>query len=458
MHDPDVYVAHLSRWQRLKLALSTDPDDIPGHVDPVLELRRRRLIRASLWLLLVALVVGLGALPTYRAWIRWEARREAGNALSALAASKFSEAWVGAQEAVRWTDTEPAAWRALAQVAAATERWDRAVAAWEEMRRRGFEFLGGDQRAQAVALLAIGKPDLALESLGSVGPQSAAPDQVLRARALILLKRDREATELLSRLLRDSATPPDTLLAGVRELMAASEVPRDDLVVAAGVVRRLAEGRGTEAFAAAQLAAQCLGGPTIEEGGLGEPLNLRDLIQALRGLASGGLPAKLLSFELEMRLDPSTRDDAITAAVQEQARLGSTEALGQVASWLLQRREAARVIELVPPEKARESAVLGRCRIEALAAVGKLREARVEAEAQQYPIEPDIEQALLARILTAAGDVKAAERRWAAAITAAGQDRPRLRRIAEIARSAGADLAAEAAEASVGALDRTSGR
>ncbi|MBS0661347.1 MAG: hypothetical protein JSR82_24305 [Verrucomicrobia bacterium] len=458
MHDPYVYVAHLSRWKRLKLALSTDPDDIPGHLDPVVELRRRRLLRAGLWMMLFMAIVGLGALPTYRAWLRWEARREAGVALSALAAGKTSEAWVAAQEAVRWTDTEPAAWRALAQVAASTERWDRAVDAWQEMTRRAFELFPGDRRAQAAALLEVGQASTALEALDALGARAEAPDQVLRARALLFSKRDREGVEVLSRVLRDSGTAPEVLLAAVRELMTAAEVARDDLMVASATVRRLAEGRGTEAFAAAQIAAQCLGGPSLDEGGLGEPLSARDLIQALRGLPSGGLPAKLLSFELEMRLDPAAREDAINAAVQEQARVGTSDALGTAAQWLLQRREAARVLELVPPERARESAVLGRCRIEALAAAGKLREARVEAEAQQYPIDPDIEQALLARILTEAGDPRGAERRWAAAISAAGQDRPRLRRLAELARAGGAELTAEAAEASVAALDRAAGR
>lgn len=456
--DPSIYTAHLSWWKRLKLALSTDPDDLPTEADPGVELRRRRTLRATLWGVSIALFLAFGAVPLYRAWNAWEARREAAVARRALSEGKFNEAWVSAQEALVWSPAEPVALRTLAEVAARTERWDRAVGAWEELARSGAPLWPGDTRARAVALLAIENASAALECLATLGERAEAADQVLRARALALSRRDAEAVVLLSKVLRDSATPAEAALGAVRELLNVSNVPRDDLSVAAGVVRRLATGRGNEALAAARLAASCLGGPTLEEGGLGEPLSAREVIQAVRGLPSGGLPAKLLALELELRLDPGQRDELMAAAAQEQARLGTVEALEMAAPFLLQHREAARLLEFLPQEKARESALLGRYRIEALAMAGKLREARVEAEAQQYPVEPDVEQALLARILTEAGDAKGAEKRWAAALVAAGQDRPKLRRIAQMAREAGAELTAEAAEGSVAALDRARGK
>ncbi len=441
-------------WGEWRAALSTDPDDVGRLAEPEKALRRRKGARLILGILLAAAIV-TALVFVSKLWFIYDARSIAESAASELAAGRPDVAWERALVAARQQPQDRVVLHVLAEVATQAERWDRAAGAWTLLERTGVPLSADDQLRRAVVLVATGDSAAALAALEAARVLRGMdePRALLIRTRLALRLRDPAAAEMhLKALLTRAEVGDAERLEAVREAVTLPRASAELLGIAMQDLARLARGDGPVALAALEEAVHCLGGLPVEDGGLGEPIPRSELTKLLR--ARPGFRARLLSLEAELRSDPARRSEIHGALIQEAARDGSREAMELASAWLIERGDFLLLLEHLTPSRARESTALGKARIEVLLAIGRTRDARMEVESQRYPIDEFLEQMLLARINEVGGNAEAAQGRWSRSLKMAGQDRPRLRRLADYARKCGADLTADAAEASLTALDR----
>ncbi len=445
------------RYEVLKLRFSLDPDEVPREGDFRETIRRRKVARFFLTLGILVLVSLLAFFPGRAAWHAYDSRARARGALALLARGDLRDAWEAARSAATiYPQAAPTA-HALAVVAARTERWDRAVQAWDDFAQTGASFTGEDRASRVEALLAVGNAPAALRELDlarGAHPVEPPPHALLRARAISSTGDSAGACAALIRLLGEAATAPADRLAAIQQVIALREATPESLRLSSRELARLARGQGPVALAALRVASRAAAIEAAADPDFAEPLAPVEIARLLRAHPDSGFSPRLLALEMEILADPGAKDDAIVRAISEQRREATTDSLGLLAAWLAARREPGRVLDIVNQARAKESPMLAEARLDALIAVGKLREARLEVESQRYPIDPMLEQAFYARLLDANGESETARARWGLALKKAGTERPKLRRLAEIAREAGAEETAEAAGARVSALDR----
>jgi tetratricopeptide (TPR) repeat protein len=120
------------------------------------------------------------------------------------------------------------------------------------------------------------------------------------------------------------------------------------------------------------------------------------LIKSLSRNTNARLPHRLLAEELKLRLQPNERDATVTNLVAEFSNAALTNRV-EVGRWLNRQHEFAHTLELLSAPDALKDRDAFLVRVDALAALGKWKEARDELETPAAPLEPILRELYLAR-------------------------------------------------------------
>lgn len=419
-----------------------DPNHfLPTDVEQEIYFRRRRI---KIVLVLALLLVAAIFLPErIRQTLEIQrARERAREALALRDKGEFASAWDKAQVAKTIRAREPIVLRALALTAAEAGRPEEAIEAWRTYASIKAEFTPQDRLERAEALASTGRFNAARTMLKEVVPGSAdaAAERLLAARIGLGLGDKDEAARILAGLMSDAKLPLAVRLDAIR--LAIESLPVEDPIrlQAARELAQLARAPGDANAAAVEFAVRLsVRGQLPAE--MAGPEELRRKLSSL----PSSLERRLLEFDLEMQVQPGRLSDCVQDAQVAYNRQPSRENLTLLVNWLLEHREWARVLTLLPPARAKESTPLALARLSALSSSGQLREAKLEITSQRYQLDPLTQQILLAQNVLASGDKVAADSRWNTAINLAGDDRAKLRQVEAAALAAGSEVTARRA-------------
>lgn len=445
--------------------------------------RRRRIVIVAL--LVCALAAGVYyARPTYRAIKSWQARRHAEKAFAFIQNEKWTEARDAALAAYQLRPNEPESIRAVARFLSrvgqtqALEFWDR-LAKTQPLTREDLH----DEATVALGANDLHRAERAIERLLSVPGDPPGPaDWLLAARVAKQGRTPERAHEYLDKIAADpTSTEGQQFSAALMRLALPVRhqdgSPQQEQAEAWARVVELSRSQsavGIEAsLVLARQVSRSIRGPgqtdslssAPKEGESDEPASAADATDtivtpyatftqetpSLTELADriekhplAKPDHSFLAFDLRLRADPSQKENILAAAMARWKDTGHDGAVA-LAGWLNGNREYARVLELVPLEKAMESRETFLQYVDALAGLARWEEIRTLLESERFPLDPVLQRMYLARCNAQLGNKAAAENNWERALEVAGTEIPKLLTLANFAEKNGAIATASAA-------------
>ncbi len=422
-------------------------------------LRRRWALILSIMAVFAA-VFGFSAKPALHAAKAWQARRAAAEVERLTGEHKWFEARAKLQDALLLWRGEPAAQRAAAIFVARTGNPRDAAPFWKLV-EAARPLAAAEQREYAASLLAGGDLDEAEAHLRAAWPGAPAgtdggepADLDLAMQIAARRNHAPGAAALARRLLAAPAATPRQRLNACAALFAGGtpEAQAD----AWDAVRALAaDPTSPESLEALLiLARRAATTPPGADPAAGFPA-LPELIARIEAHPRAAIQHRLLALDLALSLDPSPAKRA--AAIQSAAdRFGGSKDdadLAAFAAWLYLKTEFARVLEIVPAERAAHDHALFLQRMDALGALDRWGEIRDALKSRKVAVDPLVEQMYLARCAEKLGEPQAAEAYWDGALAAAGNNAEKLLRLGQYAQKNGElPVAGKAFQAAVQAV------
>src|ERR1700736_120566 len=413
--------------------------------------KRRRLTIIAGVIVIVLLTGYLLARPTVNAVRGWQARRHAQRAFEFIDQEKWGEARTEAVAAYQLRATEPAAIRAVARLLSRGGQSD-ALGFWKELKMHQTLTTTDlrDEAAVAVKAKELDVADGAIKEL--VKQPDTKPSDLLLAAQLAMQKQDLDGALAQIRKIFDSpnVTDRDRLQA---TLLLAAILRGKDANDQSEVFNHLVElARGTNDVALEALVALAQtylnfkatwpnpGGMTVEQ-----------IVQGLETHPLAKAQHKLLAVDVKILLHPEQRDELMQTAIA-QLKIGDTNSLTALASWLNSHGEFQRELDTISRERAMQNRDLFFQHVDALGALSRWDEIRRLIESEQFPLDPVVEHMYLARCFAQQGQTAGAENNWRRALEAAAGEAGKLVTLADYAeKNNSLDVAEAAYDAAVAA-------
>ena len=429
------------------------------------ELRSRRL---RLFFLLAAVVIVVFAAALYFTAPRlggaikaWQSRRLARQAFTMIEKKQWSDANAKARDAYLLRQSEPEAWRAIGrllsragQPAAALDWWkkldDQHLLTIEDRRDfAGAALAVGDLTAAAPQIeallaqrsgpapvdivlagqLAVRRSDAILAvdyAERALADKLAKPYDILSAAILVLSVTTRDSQPYIDawKRIEDLARDPKNAVSLEALVFLALQQPRapapstsDNASLSLGGVASAQTTPGTpNAFGAGSLSFGL--GPTPRPASGGPTMQPLDLANALENHPEGRPYHKLLALELRAQHDPALAHEYVAQAVERFGN-GDDETLVALAAWLNTLGQPAKVLQLLPTERASRRQDLFLQHLNALAALQRWNEVKDALTSERFPIDPVLQHMYLAMARTHLGEATAATNEWQRALEAA---------------------------------------
>ncbi len=317
-----------------------------------------------------------------------------------------------------------------ARLLSATGNFVPAAVLWKQLGSGKIDFQPNDHRDEAKAAIETGDLPLADEQmrwLRGKGDDTAA-DRILAAR-LAERRGDRAgATSFaLSALGAKDTSERDRIAASVLVLMNAVQADqRHQAWSALDAIGQKKEASGLEAlnYLAAQEVTLLKGDSTLDSA---TPIDPELLAQRLESHPLAKVSDRLHAVDLRLALRPSQRALLLDDATRRFSK-GSRDELTALCLWLIGEQEAARVLSVLPNEKAAETKVLSVCRVEALSALGRWSEVESELDSphSDLKMEEITSQLYLVRCAFKLRKKAALQVRWERAFDLAAGDAAKL--------------------------------
>jgi hypothetical protein len=440
------------------------------------DLRSRRL---RLFFLLAAVVIVVFAAVLYFTAPRlggaikaWQSRRLARQAFAMIERKQWSDANAKARDAYLLRQSEPEAWRAIGRLLSRAGQPAAALDWWKKLDDQHLLTIE-DRRDFAGAALATGDLTAAAPQIEALLAQRAgpAPVDIVLAGQLAVRRNDAVlAVDYAERALADKlAKPYDILSAAILVLSVTTRDsqpyvdawkriedlgrdPKNAVSLEALVFLAREQPRAPPPSTSAN-ASLSLGGPASAQTTPGTP-NVRqsDELVPWRAFGTGSLsfalgatpqPAsggptmrtlevanalenhpegrpyhKLLALELRAQHDPALAREYVTQAVERFGN-GDDETLVALAAWLNTLGQPAKVLQLLPTERASRRQDLFLQHLNALAALQRWNEVKDALTSERFPIDPVLQHMYLATARTRLGEATAATNEWQRALEAA---------------------------------------
>ena len=153
----------------------------------------------------------------------------------------------------------------------------------------------------------------------------------------------------------------------------------------------------------------------------------------------------LLALKLRAQATPNRAADCLAEAFHRYGNSSDDALLATLADWLTQAGQFETVLQMLPPQRARQSSALTQRFVDALAALGRWQETREVLEDPHQPLDPVSAKMYLAVVRQHFGESAGAQREWDEALEAAGKDVGRLLTLGHFAARNAALTTADAA-------------
>ncbi|TMP91727.1 MAG: hypothetical protein E6L08_10230 [Verrucomicrobia bacterium] len=429
------------------------------------ELRSRRL---RLFFLLVAVVIVVFAAVIYFTAPRlggaikgWQSRRLARQAFAMIERKQWSDANDKARDAYLLRQSEPEAWRAIGRLLSRAGQPAAALDWWKKLDDQHLLTIE-DRRDFAGAALAVGDLTTAAPQIEALLAQRAgpAPVDIVLAGQLAVRRSDAVlAVDYAERALADKLAKPYDILSAATLVLSvttrdsqpyidawkriedlardlknavslealvflAREQPRapaastsDNPSLSLGGVASAQTTLGTpNAFGAGSLSFGP--GPTPQPASGAPTMGPLEVANALENHPEGRPYHKLLALELRAQHDPALAHEYVAQAVERFGN-GDDETLVALAGWLNTLGQPAKVLQLLPTERASRRQDLFLQHLNALATLQRWNEVKDALTSERFPIDPVLQHMYLAMARTHLGEATGATNEWQRALEAA---------------------------------------
>jgi hypothetical protein len=374
---------------------------------------------------------------------------------------QWSDANAKARDAYLLRQSEPEAWRAIGrllsragQPAAALDWWkkldDQHLLTVEDRRDfAGAALAVGDLTAAASQIeallaqragpapvdivlagqLAVRRSDAVLAvdyAERALADKLAKPYDILSAAILVLSVTTRDSQPYLDawKRIEDLARDPKNAVSLEALVFLAREQARapapstsDNASLSLGGVASAQTTPGTpNVFGAGSLSFGL--GATPQPASGGPTMRTLEVANALENHPEGQPYHKLLALELRAQHDPALAHEYVAQAVERFGN-GDDETLVALAAWLNTLGQPAKVLQLLPTERASRRQDLFLQHLNALAALQRWNEVNDALTSERFPIDPVLQHMYLAMARTHLGEATAATNEWQRALEAA---------------------------------------
>ncbi len=426
------------------------------------ELRSRRV--KLFFLLAVVVILVFGAVLYFTApWLggairAWQSRRLARHAFVLIEKKQWSEAEAKARDAYLLRSNEPEAWRAIARLLSRVGQGTAALEWWKKLEHE-HRLTIEDRRDFAGAALAAGELTAAATQVSALLEQHTGPvpvDTVLAGQLAVRQSDAVLAVDYAERALADKRAKPYDRLSAATLILSVTTPNSQPYIRAWKQIEDLARDPKNAAsleglvFLAREQARAPLpssGGnnslsldsgsrpqvtPATQPGDTlslnfgaapqpasgGRTMSAIEVADALENHPEARPYHKLLALELRVQHDPALADEYVAQAVKRFGN-GDDETLAALAVWLNNLGRPAKMLEVLPPERALQRQDLFLQHLSALAALQRWSEIKDLLTSERFPIEPVLQHMYLATAQTHLGALTAATNEWQRALEAA---------------------------------------
>lgn len=420
--------------------------------------KRRRILIASVALVVVLVVGFFTARPGLNAIKAWQARRHANKAFAYIEKANWTEARKEATAAYQLRPTEPQSLRAVARFLSRTRQPD-ALEFWQQLEK--LTPLTRDDRQDEAAIAIVSgetaRAELAVQAL--LESKGADPIGWLLAAQLAIQKGAADdAMSALGKVFNDAqSTEQQQLQAALLEVAAATgSTDFDERATDAwSRIEKISQGKSATALDALVLLARRelssgsseLGARSLEGAeqksavsdqspSPNSQLPSSSLAERLSSHPLAKAPQKLLALDLLEHVDASRRDELIAKGISEWKN-GDPADLLALATWLNGKKEFEKTLATIPIEKALVSRDLFLQYLDALGGLDRWSEIKQLLGSDRYPLDPVVQHMYLARCNAQLSEKAAGENNWQRALEAAGGDPGKLITVGEYAEKNG---------------------
>jgi len=404
----------------------------------VRQLKRRRILIASGFLVFMVVFGIFGGRPTMDAIKSWQARRHAAKAFDYIEKGNWTEARKEATSAYQLRPTEPQSIRAVARFLTRTRQPD-ALEFWRQL--EDFTPLTREDRQdEATIAIALGETQRAEAAVQALrdSKEADAITWLLAAQLAIQKGAADDVMSSLNKIFNDPrATEQQQLQAALLELsLASGSSPADERITDGwSRIEKISKGNSATARDALVLLAQRSITPS-PDGTRPIAMTTEEIRTALENHPLSKAPQKLLALDLLEHADASRRDELIARGI-DQFKNGDASDLLALATWLNGKSEFEKTVETIPPEKALSSRELFLQYLDALGGLDRWSEVKQLLESDRFPLDTVIQHMYLARCNAQLGEKTAAENNWQRALEAAAGDPGKLLNLGEYAEKNG---------------------
>ena len=430
-------------------------------------LKRRRILIASVALLVVLVVGFFTARPGLNAIKTWQARRHANKAFAYIEKANWTEARKEATAAYQLRPTEPQSVRAVARFLSRTRQPD-ALEFWQQLEKLTPLTREDRQDEAAIAIVSgeTARAEIAVQAL--LESKGADPIGWLLAAQLAIQKgAANDAMSALGKVFNDAqSTEQEQLQAALLELALASgsEGIDERATDAWSRIEKISQGKSATGLDALVLLARrelssdsrAHGATSTEKGEDSSlqtpssqlpapssqlPSPISQIAERLRDHPLSKAPQKLLALDLLEHVDASRRDELVAQGIA-QWKSGDASDLLALATWLNGKKEFEKTLNAIPLEKALLGRELFLQYLDALGGLERWSEIKQLLLNDRYPLDPVVQHMYLARCNAQLGEKAAGENNWQRALEAAAGDPGKLITVGEYAEKNGiADVA-----------------
>ncbi len=171
------------------------------------------------------------------------------------------------------------------------------------------------------------------------------------------------------------------------------------------------------------------------------PNEQKKVLATLEALPDRDVVTDLLGAELRLKLQPENAEQIYRDAIAKWS-VGAVANVAELARWLNLHKQSARVLELVPEERAVASEPLLLSRLDALANLERWPEIDALLERPDLALDPAVVESFRARNAMGRASPFDADLHWDRAITLAGNDPFKLKFVASFAEQSHSGMAA----------------